>query len=220
MLGHRNISPLSTAFAYVVLDGFCVTVSYLFASWVTLPPGIEFRDHAWGHAVYWAVFLAVWYCAAMDQRLITSRRGEDLLPQLFSVTIALLVLFTVGTFWTALVFGRPERDFIIVLGLGIFISILFFRSTVRLSLWGLRSRGYNSRRILIIGANESTAQLVDTIRGHEQYGYNIEGILEDESDRMALFEGYDIPYLGKIEELEDLLSHRVIDEVYISLPVR
>ena len=73
------------------------------------------------------------------------------------------------------------------------LSLTTFRLIVRLSLWGLRHRGYNYRHIVLIGANDRTAHLAEVILSHEQYGYHIEGFLEDDEERKSYLERYNIP---------------------------
>jgi hypothetical protein len=163
----------------------------------------------------------VWYGSAIRQRLYLPRRSDDLLPQLFAVTKAALVAVMVAVFLLALsTRGQLEREFVLLLGIAMLVLLLLFRSMVRLSLWGLRVRGFNAQHILLVGANKSTTRLVESIMAHDQYGYQIDGFLEDDPERAELVVKYGVPYLGKIENLEDLLVNRVIDWVYVTLPMR
>jgi len=60
------------------------------------------------------------------------------------------------------------------------------------------------------------------IQSNGQYGYILAGFLDDDpsSDRLRLLEQYDMPYLGKIRDLEGILTSSVVDLIYIALPVR
>lgn len=71
-----------------------------------------------------------------------------------------------------------------------------FRLGLGLSLWNLRRRGFNARRILIIGSNERTQKLVDILHANEQYGYHIEGFLEIEPERRELLEARGVPLIS------------------------
>ena len=71
-----------------------------------------------------------------------------------------------------------------------------------------------------VGANETTLHAVEAIGAHEQYGYAIRGVLDDSPERARILEPYDIRYLGKLDDLEEILVRKVVDGVYICLPVR
>ena len=115
--------------------------------------------------------------------------------------------------------GVP-RGFFAAFGLCVLLMLLLFRIILRVSLWSLRRQGYNSRCILLIGANERTAHLVEVFLANEHFGYQVVGFLENDEARRPVLESMGIPWLGKIQILEELLVERVIDGVYISLPVR
>ncbi|MCP4643131.1 MAG: sugar transferase [bacterium] len=205
------------------LDGCCVVAACVIASLLTLPADgslsllAQFRDHF----AYVAVFVVVWCGAATDQRLFHSRRGDSLYDQLYGVAKAVLVSLIFTGFLIGF-FRRQglERDFIGYFGVSTLMLILGFRMALRLGLWALRRHGYNLRQILIIGANERAHHLVDVMVGHERYGYELCGLLDDEPERAAVLEEFNIPYLGDLRAIEKTLLGRVIDEVYICLPVR
>ncbi|MBI2425841.1 MAG: sugar transferase [Candidatus Hydrogenedentes bacterium] len=173
-----------------------------------------------GHWAYGAIFLAVWVAAATDQRLYVSRRSESMVAILFTVAKASFTALLFSAFVMALALETVNREFYLWMSACSISSLLTIRLAMGLGLWNLRRRGFNARRILIIGANERAARLVAIFQANEQYGYHIEGILEDEPERAAQLEHTGVPYLGPIKELERLLLERVLDSVYIALPVR
>jgi lipopolysaccharide/colanic/teichoic acid biosynthesis glycosyltransferase len=204
-----------------LFDTLCISFAFGVATFLTSPHQGTFVDHLVNRLPYLLVVVVVWCTAAIDQRLFVSRRSETLLSQLFAATKAVFLSLLFSVFLLAL-FSRQDidRSFVLCFGICMLLFILFYKLLVRLSLWDLRRRGYNYRRILIVGTNIRTAHLVEVIQSHEQYGYHIEGFLEDDPERAGLLEKHNLPYLGPIKVLEDLLVNRVIDSVYISLPVR
>lgn len=217
----RRQHPLWRVAVLVALDTVCIALAHRLAVLATLPRGAALSEYYSARSHYLLVFILVWWCTAADQRLFTSRRNDALLPQLFGASKALVLTLTLSVFLIAVFTpGRLERSFLVVFGAAAFILILLCRSGWRLSLWGLRVRGWNTQRVIIIGANEATRHVVKAMLAHEQYGYQIEGFLEDDLGRIALLDRYRIPYLGRIEALEELLVDRVIDAVYITLPLR
>ena len=208
------------AIALVVVDAVCIVGAYSLALAATRPnPGLA---HAFaGHWPFLLVLLLVWYAAAMNQRLYLPPRGDDLLPQLFAITKAALSALLVSVFLTT--FLLPDvirREAIVVAGAGMLVSVLLVHSLVRLGLWGLHLRGFSTRHIVLVGANDTAKRIADVIKGNEQYGYLIEGFLEDDRERAKALQGHGLTYLGRISELEWVLVYRVVDEVYVALPMR
>jgi putative colanic acid biosysnthesis UDP-glucose lipid carrier transferase len=77
----------------------------------------------------------------------------------------------------------------------------------------LRKRGRNLRNLLIIGAGEVGTDFRDAIIKNSHFGYKIIGFLDDKAK--ASLNGY---YLGKINDLDNILSHRKVNDVIIALP--
>ncbi len=205
----------------VLLDLCCILGIYGVTVWLLLPEGAAWWGSAQNFLTYLVTMVTIWFLVATDQRLFLSRRSEALIALLFSVAKTFFTAFLFTVFIVAL-FKQDElsRTFLFLFGLFVLGGLLLFRLLLGLSLWNLRRRGFNSRRILIIGSNERTQKLVGILQANEQYGYHIEGFLEHEEERRHLLEEFDIPFLGDIDELDQILVNRVIDAVYIALPVR
>jgi hypothetical protein len=205
----------------VLYDVLCLFAAFVLAGLFTQSLDTDFLLYLQDQVIYLGTFILVWCVAAMDQRLFSSRRSEALVALLFSVAKAFLSTVLFSAFLIILFFPDYfERDFFCVYAFIALCFLLLFRLIMGLSLWNLRRHGLNVRRILIIGSNDRSAHLVDVFLANERYGYSIEGFLEDDPERRPVLEGLGIPCLGDIQELENILVHRVIDGVYISLPVR
>jgi len=205
----------------VLLDLSCITGVFVVTVWLQSDSADTFVPLLRGHLGYLFTLVFVWFLVATDQRLFLSRRSEALVALLFSVAKAFFTAFLFTVFIVAL-FMREDlnRTFLFVFGLFVLGGLLLFRLSLGLSLWNLRRRGFNARRILIIGSNPRTQKLVDILHANEQYGYHIEGFLEIEPERAKMLEERGVPYLGPLDELDKILVNRVIDAVYIALPVR
>jgi len=209
------------AVARVLLDLSCIGGVFALTGRIVMPEGAQYFTYLQAHLPYLVALSTIWLLVATDQRLFLSRRSEALVALLFSVGKAFFTAFLFCVFVIAL-FMREDlnRTFLFVYGMLVLGGLLLFRLTLGLSLWNLRRRGFNSRRILIIGSNERTQHLVDILHANEQYGYHIEGFLEIEPERRSILETRGVPYLGELDELDKILVNRVIDAVYIALPVR
>ena len=211
----------------VLLDFSCISVVFVVTVWLQTQPQTQPQpqpqtlDAFVPYMGYYFTLVFVWFLVATDQSLFLSRRSEALVALLFSVAKAFFTAFLFTVFIVAL-FMREDlnRTFLFVFGIFVLGGLLLFRLSLGLSLWNLRRRGFNARRILIIGSNPRTQKLVDILHANEQYGYHIEGFLEIEPERREMLEARGVPYLGALDELDKILVNRVIDAVYIALPVR
>lgn len=80
-----------------------------------------------------------------------------------------------------------------------------------------RSRGYNFRRVVIVGINEAARDVAARIERCNHWGLRITGFISDGGEFAAdSFAGY--PVIGSISGLEEVLKREVVDEVIFSVP--
>lgn len=207
--------------ALALVDAGGIFAAYALTLYATVPAETSFIEHFVDYQMYFAVMVAVWAVQAVEQRLFVSMRGDGLLPQLFAAAKTLFTTSFLAIFLLALlVQASLDRSFILIFGALALVTIISSRIVLRVSLWGIRRRGYNYRRILIVGANERAARIVQSIQTHEHFGFRVVGFLEDDRSRRAELERLGLECLGEIRNMEDVLVERVVDVVYICLPVR
>jgi hypothetical protein len=78
----------------------------------------------------------------------------------------------------------------------------------------------SDRHVLFIGANGRALDLVQTLPMSGASSCVIEGFLDDDPARREVLETHGVPYLGGLAELERVLVERVVDCVYVCLPIR
>lgn len=91
-------------------------------------------------------------------------------------------------------------------------SIVVSRLSVFYFLKSYRARGYNYRRVVIIGCNDAGKQIGEYLERDLSYGYKIEGYFDDEGCN-----GFKETYLGNLDELHDYIELHQVDEMYIAL---
>lgn len=204
------------------VDSVCTLVAYTAATYVaTLPEGAESFSDAFRERIgYFIVFVLVWGGTAADQHLFESQRGRSLRRQLLIAARTALVTLLITVFLMIFLRRDANQTFVLVFSLGTFGLIVLFRLILRVFLRGIRARGYNFRRIIIVGANERARHFADIIVNRGQYGFVLRGILDDNEERMHFFDGLNAKYLGPMADLERVITDEVVDEVYITLPVR
>lgn len=96
-------------------------------------------------------------------------------------------------------------------------SLLFFalwRVIVRLSLKLYRRKGYNFKRVVIVGAGKNGMELYQVMKDDLSYGFNVFGFFDDNVALKQVLPNY----LGNTDEVEDYVLSHDIDEVYCTLP--
>jgi putative colanic acid biosynthesis UDP-glucose lipid carrier transferase len=97
------------------------------------------------------------------------------------------------------------------------VTVVFFslwRILVRMSLKLYRRKGYNFKRIVIIGAGKNGMELYQVIKDDLSYGFNVLGFFDD---NLAL--KHILPnYLGMTNEVESYALANDVDEIYCTLP--
>jgi exopolysaccharide biosynthesis polyprenyl glycosylphosphotransferase len=79
----------------------------------------------------------------------------------------------------------------------------------------MRTRGYNTRFLLVVGTSPSAVAFADRVERHPDLGLRVIGHLG--LPPTAAWAGRR-PVLGTVDEIEDILHNRVVDEVAICLP--
>jgi putative colanic acid biosynthesis UDP-glucose lipid carrier transferase len=106
-------------------------------------------------------------------------------------------------------------------GISSFFALLIFRGGLVLFLRMMRTRGWNERRVVVIGAGELGTHLVNTMQHALWTGFKIVAILDDEPENKpgTLF---NIPVLKMPSNMHDYLSQQKdnIDEIWLALPLR
>ncbi|MEK5206070.1 undecaprenyl-phosphate glucose phosphotransferase [Psychrobacillus sp. FSL H8-0510] len=131
---------------------------------------------------------------------------------LFSMFILLSVLFIVKTVDISRLF------LVIYLALNIMIAIIY-RFMVKQSLRNLRSKGFNRQFVLILGAGSIGNRYMQNLLQHPEYGLKVLGFLDDIRSEYSTNSNIQVPILGKLVDLNRVLTERVVDEVVVALPL-
>ncbi len=80
-----------------------------------------------------------------------------------------------------------------------------------------RRKGFNQRRMVIVGTGKRAVALIHRIKNHPEWGFKILGAIEDEPGRgVARVDGVEI--IGVIDDICDILKRQAVDEVMVVVP--
>lgn len=129
----------------------------------------------------------------------------------------LLVTFLIILFSTCLIFlnvGDVLATFLLVFYLSSVVIFSLWRVFVRVSLKIYRRKGYNFKKVVIVGAGQNGMELYRLMKDDLAYGFNVMGFFDDNISLKDVLPNY----LGKTSEVEDYVLENNVDEIYCTLP--
>ena len=205
---------------HVVADAFGIAVAYMLSWWIRF---VLMEQEAGTGALsmeYYFMLMAFivpgYLILYAECGLYAPKRGTSAILEFFNIIRANLIgagvimmlffLFRVGDFsrWMLAIF----------LGLNVTISELD-RVLIRKVLQFIRKKGYNLKKLLLVGYSRAAEAYIDRLVANPQWGYHIRGILDDPVPRGASDKG--VKVLGDIENLVYILPDSDLDEVAITL---
>ncbi len=133
------------------------------------------------------------------------------------ITITFFYVFTLFGFYTF------SNDFVLSFFIMTYSFFVTERIILKLFLSFMRSRGYNYKIYLIIGAGPLGLKLYNLVKESNEFGIKIHGFLDDYAEKFM--SNPDFPesikslIIGTTEKLEDMLKLKKIDNVIIALPM-
>lgn len=173
-----------------------------------------------GNALLCGLMLVIWYIAFELQGLYRSHRlssfaaeVKEIARAIFAASIALLIVAQIGG-WDTITLRAT-----LCVGLLALAEITGMRLLLRLNLRRLRLRGLNIKKLLLIGNGPRAEWLARQVSSRTDFGYRLVGYV-DEERRLKDKGEFDVPWLGRIEDLPRIVANEVIDEVFITLPIK
>ncbi|MEM7126568.1 MAG: undecaprenyl-phosphate glucose phosphotransferase [Chloroflexota bacterium] len=165
--------------------------------------------------VHSVVLVAIFFSQKMYQR----RRPVTHLDEFFKAIVynSFAMLFTIA-FMTL---SAPEFNYhrsLVVYAWGFNVAILTIARTVHAQLqWQAQARGIGDDRVLVVGAGEIGNMLVQKIVGSPKLGYQAVGII-DEEGYQKVDSVLNVPILGRLVDIPQVIDAYQIDEVIVGLP--
>lgn len=137
---------------------------------------------------------------------------DKIVQRAFSVISLLIFLFT-----TCLIFlnvGDVLATFLVVYYVSTIVVFSCWRVFVRMLLKFYRRKGYNFKRVVIVGAGKNGMELYRAMRDDISSGFNILGFFDDNLALKDILPSY----LGTTDKVEEFAIAKDIDEIYCTLP--
>lgn len=137
---------------------------------------------------------------------------DKIVQKAFSVISLLIFLFA-----TCLIFlnvGDVLATFLVVYYVSTIVVFSCWRVFVRMLLKFYRRKGYNFKRVVIVGAGKNGMELYRAMRDDISSGFNILGFFDDNLALKDILPSY----LGTTDKVEEFAIAKDIDEIYCTLP--
>ena len=205
--------------ALMVADGVIATCVFVLVSLIRFGDGnvaevwgligIDLRIAAVLFGIGWVA--ALWYLGLYRMRV-----RWRLLTEAQDIAKATLVVLIVTL--SALFLLKQEdvsRLFLALLFVTQPLVTLAGRTSLRYLFGAIRSRGYNTRYMLVVGSGNTAQDFADRVEARPSLGIKVIGHLSAPGEPVATVTR---PVLGTLDEIEAVFHAGVVDEVAVCLP--
>ncbi|WDF62496.1 undecaprenyl-phosphate glucose phosphotransferase [Flavobacterium sp. KACC 22763] len=158
----------------------------------------------------------IWVALLMQKdshRIIRIEYIESILRRTIKklfIHIALIVFFVVLLKYTDI-----SRLRLLYFYLFFFILLLISRYIFMKLLKNLRAKGYNFKKFIIIGANETGEKMRKILAKNLTYGYKFLGFFDQKNE----IENQPIPIIGGFDDVQEFIIREKVEEVYVALHI-
>ena len=210
---------------HVVFDAIVVVLSYAFAWWLKFASGIvdreigvlSFEFYMKALILIVPLYLFLYYAFNLYTPKRVQGRRLELSNIIMANTIGILIVF--AGFFLVLSYSEDAKNFSRSMFVYFYVLNIVFeeieRLFIRAFLRSIRRRGYNQKHILLVGYSKAAEQYIDRIKQNPQWGYDVQGILDDNIARGTIYKG--VKVIGSIGNLEYILPQNKLDEIAITL---
>ena len=210
---------------HVVLDAIVVMLSYVIAWWIKFSSGIvnpeigvlSFNFYMKALILIVPLYLLLYYAFNLYTPKRVQGRRLELSNIIMANTIGILIVF--AGFFLVLSYSEDAKNFSRSMFVYFYIINIILeeieRMFIRAILRSVRKKGYNLKHILLVGYSKAAEQYIDRIKQNPQWGYDVQGILDDNIARGTVYKG--VKVIGSTGNLEYILPENKLDEIAITL---
>lgn len=210
--------------ADVLVMGFAFAVALLFTADQASPNNpaefLSVRVKV-SNALLFVGLVLAWHLVFRVRGLYLSRRIGLLVSEWWELTKA-IALGTLLLAALGLVFHLEavDRGFLLVFFGVVLVGTILARSLLRVLLGEVRRRGRNLRNLVIVGCGPRGARLGAEIWKRPELGYMLVGYVDDIDPPKSPLHGSPEKLLGRLSEIESILTREQVDEVMVCLPLK
>lgn len=173
----------------------------------------------WNYELFLLPIILVWLFVFRNMGLYRPRRTSSLISEFSDIvkasTLAVTILVAFSFFFIRYDVSRLVFFYFWLISV---VSLCLKRAAFRKVLRFIRRKGYNFRRVLIVGGGDLGVRAARKIKNSPWAGFVIVGYLDDYKPIGMLVEEGRV--LGRISDVESIVDKNNVDQVLITLPVR
>ena len=206
----KNISTDLIRLSLYLVDFLCLNLSYIITFAIFFSSS-SIKQYEITNLIYSNILWIILARIYKPYNLKRFQTSEKMLSKSFKL-IAIYFVLKITNY--ILLRDSDEKNFyFFVIQLSLFFSFTtLFRISLIYTLKKLRIKGINSKNVIIIGITEESKKLIYDFITELTFGYKIIGYIDEIKDSDLDKKG--INYLGKIEDIQEILTKFKIDEVY------
>ncbi|MBW5445894.1 undecaprenyl-phosphate glucose phosphotransferase [Cohnella sp. CFH 77786] len=208
---------------YVLSDSTMMFLIFLCAYWFKFYSGwvpsvitLSFQSYLLWGTVYAFVSILIGFYVGF----YTPRRKKNFSADVFKIIqVHSLSFLALLSLLYALKELHISREFLLLFFITNMIVLMLYRYLLKMTLYRLRSKGFNKKYILILGAGSVGRSFYHSLQMHPELGYEVYGFLDDSIQQHASEHQSLKPVIGKVSDLANIIRDHPIDEVIIALPL-
>ena len=163
------------------------------------------------------IILPIGACCLYYFGLYRSQRTSPLWRESRNVLIAILITtILLGTCIFALKVQYISRLFVAIFGVSAFLLLSIQRVMMRGLAKFLRTKGWNTRNVLIVGSGKRARELAQTVLDHKEWGLKLLGMVAERGNGHLQKVG-SFPVIGSTDRIADILNSHIVDEVLFAV---
>lgn len=204
-------------------DLLLTTLAFYLAYWLRFEAGIRHaaRVDPTQYLLVLGCVLPLWPGLFSFFRLYISRRHQsvfaDFFPLFYSISTGVIFISAFTFFYREISYSRLT---FLLFGVLNFVLLFGERIILRSILHMARKRGYNLRRVLVVGAGELGRRVAQRMLDHPEMGFRIVGFLDDFHANGIYKKELGLEVLGKLDTISSIIEVKQIDKVIVALPTR
>jgi Undecaprenyl-phosphate glucose phosphotransferase len=208
----------------IVADSIVIILALILAWYLRFRTSIfgDMGESGWGFVNYMIpllviipIYLVLYYIFGLYQpqrtNTIISEIGDIIKANFTGLVILTTLLFLIS----AVDYSRYVLAAFVTLST---LLTVFERMAVRGSLRVIRSKGYNIKHVLVVGAGELGIKFAHRVEENPYIGYHIIGFLDDKLEKGQKIVNSEV--IGDISDLERLVLTKHLDRVIITISPR
>lgn len=201
-----DVLALSAAFGLAYLTRFSGLLAF-----ESMPPTED-------TLIVFTAVLVIFPLTFRQASLYTTNRARTHVGEVFEVFKSTILGTTLLVALTFFFYERYSRVTILLFTAYAFVLVSAVRLSFRAIFNELRRRGFNEKRILVVGAGDLGQRVVETIEEHRELGFTVMGLLTRRPEKVGTsIKGK--PVLGMMLELGEVLDREQVDQVILALPL-